>query len=50
MGLKLRGKTCLMTGTSRGIGHGAAKILAAEGARVAMLARREGPPVATGRF
>jgi 3-oxoacyl-[acyl-carrier protein] reductase len=41
MDLKLRGKTCLITGASRGIGHGAAKILAAEGVRVAALAWRE---------
>jgi 3-oxoacyl-[acyl-carrier protein] reductase len=41
MDLQLNGKTCLVTGASKGIGHGAAKILAAEGARVAVLARRE---------
>jgi 3-oxoacyl-[acyl-carrier protein] reductase len=41
MDLQLQGKTCLVTGASRGIGHGAAKVLAAEGARVAVLARRE---------
>lgn len=40
MDLQLRGKTCLVTGASRGIGQGAAKVLAAEGARVAILARR----------
>jgi len=41
MDLQLRGKTCLVTGASRGIGRGAAKVLAAEGCRVAVLARRE---------
>jgi 3-oxoacyl-[acyl-carrier protein] reductase len=40
MDLLLRGKTCLVTGASRGIGRGAAKVLAAEGCRVAILARR----------
>jgi 3-oxoacyl-[acyl-carrier protein] reductase len=40
MDLKLRGKTCLVTGASRGIGRGAAKVLAAEGCRVAVVARR----------
>jgi 3-oxoacyl-[acyl-carrier protein] reductase len=38
--LKLKGKTCLVTGASRGIGRGAAKVLAAEGCRVAIVARR----------
>jgi 3-oxoacyl-[acyl-carrier protein] reductase len=41
MDLKLAGKRCLVTGASRGIGHGTAKVLAAEGCRVAILARRE---------
>jgi 3-oxoacyl-[acyl-carrier protein] reductase len=41
MDLKLQGKTCLVTGASKGIGHGAAQVLAAEGARVAVVARRE---------
>ena len=40
MDLQLRGKTCLVTGASRGIGRGAAKVLAAEGCRVAIVARR----------
>ena len=40
MDLQLRGKTCLVNGASRGIGQGAAKVLAAEGAWVAILARR----------
>jgi 3-oxoacyl-[acyl-carrier protein] reductase len=40
MDLKLRGKTCLVTGASRGIGRGTAKVMAAEGCRVAILARR----------
>lgn len=41
MDLKLDGKRCLVTGASRGIGRGAAKVLAEEGCRVAILARRE---------
>ncbi len=40
MDLKLKGKRCLVTGASRGIGRGAAKVLAAEGCRVVVLARR----------
>ena len=40
MDLKLRDKTCLVTGASRGIGRGIAKVLAAEGCRVAVVARR----------
>lgn len=41
MDLRLAGKTCLVTGASRGIGYGAAQVLAAEGVRLALLARRE---------
>lgn len=41
MDLQLEGKTCLVTGASRGIGRGTARIVAAEGCRVAILARRE---------
>jgi 3-oxoacyl-[acyl-carrier protein] reductase len=41
MDLKLQGKRCLVTGASRGIGRGAAKVLAAEGGRLAIVARRE---------
>jgi 3-oxoacyl-[acyl-carrier protein] reductase len=40
MDLQLNGKTCLVTGASRGIGRGTAKVLAAEGCRVAIVARR----------
>lgn len=40
MDLQLRNKTCLVTGASRGIGRGTAKIMAAEGCRVAVVARR----------
>jgi 3-oxoacyl-[acyl-carrier protein] reductase len=40
MDLQLRDKTCLVTGASRGIGRGTAKVLAAEGCRVAIVARR----------
>jgi 3-oxoacyl-[acyl-carrier protein] reductase len=38
--LQIKEKTCLVTGASRGIGRGAAKVLAAEGCRVAIVARR----------
>ena len=41
MDLQLAGKTCLVTGASCGIGRGIAKVLAAEGCRVAAVARRE---------
>jgi 3-oxoacyl-[acyl-carrier protein] reductase len=40
MDLKLEGRTCVVTGASRGIGRGIAKVLAAEGGRIAMVARR----------
>jgi 3-oxoacyl-[acyl-carrier protein] reductase len=42
MDLKLKGKACLVTGASRGIGRGIAKVMAAEGCRVAVVARRAG--------
>ncbi|MGZ0189065.1 MAG: SDR family oxidoreductase [Alphaproteobacteria bacterium] len=41
MDLHLQGKTCLVTGASAGIGVGIAQVLAAEGARLAILARRQ---------
>ena len=41
MDLQLTDKVALVTGASRGIGMGAAKVLAAEGCRVAICARRE---------
>jgi len=41
MDLELSGRTALVTGASRGIGRGAAKVLAAEGCRVAIVARRK---------
>lgn len=40
MDLELKKRTCLVTGASRGIGRGIAKVLAAEGCRVAIVARR----------
>jgi 3-oxoacyl-[acyl-carrier protein] reductase len=40
MDLQITGKTCLVTGASRGIGRGCAKVLAAEGCRIAIVARR----------
>lgn len=42
MDMKLDGKTCLVTGASIGIGRGIAKVMAAEGCRLAVLARRSG--------
>ena len=41
MDLQLRNKTCLVTGASRGIGRGTAKVMAAEGCRIAIVARRQ---------
>src|SRR5215218_7968839 len=40
MNLHLKDRTCVVTGASRGIGRGIAKVLAAEGCRVAVIARR----------
>jgi 3-oxoacyl-[acyl-carrier protein] reductase len=41
MDLNLKGKIAIVGGASMGIGHGIARTLAAEGAKVAMTARRE---------
>jgi len=43
MNLELNGKTCLVTGASAGIGVGIARVMAREGARLAILARRRDP-------
>ena len=40
MDLQLAGRTCLVTGASQGIGKGTARVMAAEGCRVAIVARR----------
>jgi 3-oxoacyl-[acyl-carrier protein] reductase len=40
MDLQLQGKACLVTGASRGIGRGIERTLAADGCRVAVVARR----------
>lgn len=41
MDLQLKGKTCLVTGASAGIGVGIARVIAREGVKLAILARRE---------
>ncbi len=41
MDLQLKGRTCLITGASRGLGEAAARALASEGCRIAVVARRE---------
>jgi 3-oxoacyl-[acyl-carrier protein] reductase len=43
MDLGLRGRNCIVTGSSRGIGRAIALGLAAEGANVAICARHDGP-------
>src|SRR6188768_3533928 len=43
MDLALKGKVAIVGGASQGIGFAIARLLAAEGARVAMVARRRDP-------
>lgn len=43
MDLQLADKTCLVTGASAGIGVGIARVMAREGCRLALLARRQAP-------
>jgi 3-oxoacyl-[acyl-carrier protein] reductase len=47
--LALKGRTALVGGASQGIGYAIARLLAAEGARVALVARREEPLDAAAR-
>ena len=49
MDLSLEGRTALVGGASQGIGYAIARLLAAEGARVAMVARKEEPLEAAAR-
>ena len=49
MDLSLAGRTALVGGASQGIGYAIARLLAAEGARVAMVARKEEPLDAAAR-
>lgn len=41
--MELEGKVAIVTGASRGMGRAISKLLAAEGMRVGLVARREGP-------
>ena len=45
MDLSLKGRVALVGGASQGIGHAIASLLAAEGAHVAMVARKGEPLV-----
>src|SRR3954451_2011515 len=46
MDLSIEGRACVITGGSQGIGLGTARALAAEGARLLLVGRREGARVA----
>ena len=41
--MELEGKVAIVTGASRGMGRAISKLLAAEGMRVGLVARREDP-------
>lgn len=48
--MKLRGKTAIVTGASRGIGLAIAKALAREGVKLALISRTKPPATVKGKF